>query len=242
MVLKILLLLFNFSFSQNSSKLIIWNVGQGQHITHLNESTCWHFDLGGEHFDWKKLKYLCGDKKNAVIISHVDYDHLNGLSQAWRHLKQICIFPPSYQQINLGKYKTLLRYSKCADHWLKQNFILQINRNHNLNVKRENQLSRVLLLKNKVLIPGDSTSVEEKIWSKNISKNIPIQLLILGHHGSKTSTSKALLQRLPHLQMAIASSRYQKYRHPHPETLYRLKKNKTPVLKTEDWGHIIFEL
>ena len=88
------------------------------------------------------------------------------------------------------------------------------------------------------LLPGDSTKSAEKIWSNDFKNISETKVLVLGHHGSRTSTSAALLNKLPHLQMTIASARKARYGHPNTEVLQRLRIKKTPVLKTEDWGSI----
>jgi competence protein ComEC len=91
------------------------------------------------------------------------------------------------------------------------------------------------------LIPGDSTAPQEKIWSYhgNMQKT---GFLLLGHHGSRTSTSEELLSQLPHLKVAIASARFARYGHPHLEVVRRLKKYHVALLKTEDWGNLWFEI
>lgn len=33
--------------------LVIWNIGQGQWVTAINETICFHFDMGGEFFRGK---------------------------------------------------------------------------------------------------------------------------------------------------------------------------------------------
>lgn len=230
--------------TSSTNKIIVWNVGQGQFITYIEKNKCWHFDMGGEFFNWKRVQQLCGNKQNEVTLSHIDSDHINGLWKAYKHLKTICIHPPSYIHIGLGKSKMLEHYPKClepTDRRYNNSIFKQINI-ENLNVKNENQLSKVISLMGIMLIPGDSPINEEKRWHFNLTHENQIKYLILGHHGSRTSTSEELLHSLPHLEMAIASSRFKKYHHPHAETLFRLRKNKTPVLKTEDWGHIILEL
>ncbi|MBK7961611.1 MAG: hypothetical protein IPK04_10715 [Bdellovibrionales bacterium] len=84
----------------------------------------------------------------------------------------------------------------------------------------------------------------EKIWAANLTnlETKQIKVLILGHHGSKTSTSEALLQRLPRLKFAIATARESRYGHPHFVVLNRLRQHRIPILRTEDWGHIGLEL
>ncbi len=92
-----------------------------------------------------------------------------------------------------------------------------------------------------ILIPGDSPANEEKIWATNPSLK-KTRVLILGHHGSRTSTSNVLLQNLPNLKWAIATARKKRYNHPHPDTLKKLKARQIPVIKTEDWNSIIIDL
>lgn len=89
-----------------------------------------------------------------------------------------------------------------------------------------------------VLFPGDSPIQREKQWIDEIRK--PVRGIVLGHHGSKTSTSKALLDHLPDVKWAVASARKKKYGHPHEKVVLALKKRRIPLLKTEDWGHLHF--
>lgn len=106
------------------------------------------------------------------------------------------------------------------------------------NKLQKNQSSLVVYsIKHQVLIPGDSPKSEEKKWNSEIYSS---RILILGHHGSKTSTSKMLLDSLKNLKMAVASARFNRYKHPSLETVIKLKKRKTPLLKTEQWGNLIF--
>ena len=90
-------------------------------------------------------------------------------------------------------------------------------------------------------MPGDSPIQLEKLWATDFKSITLTRILILGHHGSRTSTGKDLLAHLPQLQFSIASARYAKYKHPHQETLNRLSEYNIPILKTEDWGNIWFE-
>ncbi|MGE5084974.1 MAG: hypothetical protein ACM3MG_01640, partial [Bacillota bacterium] len=105
--------------------------------------------------------------------------------------------------------------------------------------KDTNSNSHVVKFEN-TLLPGDSPQQEEKFW-KNQSWIQNTKILVLGHHGSKTSTSAELIASLPNLQMAIASARWARYKHPHPATVAILQKYHIPLLRTEDWGNIWLE-
>jgi competence protein ComEC len=68
------------------------------------------------------------------------------------------------------------------------------------------------------------------------------RILVLGHHGSRTSTSSLLLDHLPRLTAAVSSARFRKYGHPHARVRRDLAKRHIPLLRTEEWGNLHFEL
>jgi competence protein ComEC len=104
---------------------------------------------------------------------------------------------------------------------------------------KSNELSQVFLAAG-FLLPGDSTKKEELAWGSLLPQGLP-RVLILGHHGSRTSTSEFLLNHLPLLKLAISSARWRRYQHPHAQVLALLRKHKIPILRTEDWGSVWFE-
>jgi competence protein ComEC len=105
---------------------------------------------------------------------------------------------------------------------------------------RTNDLSEVFTVAKQILIPGDSPASQEIKW--DIALPSTLRILILGHHGSRTSTSDHLLSRLPNVRLAIASARIRKYGHPHAETIARTRHHGVALIKTESWGNIWIEL
>lgn len=89
-----------------------------------------------------------------------------------------------------------------------------------------------------VLAPGDSSTRAETTWASTLRNLEETRYLIVGHHGSRTSTGEHLLKRLSRLRLAIASARQRRFGHPHPEVLERLSRHHIPLLRTEDWGNI----
>ncbi|HWU42255.1 MAG TPA: hypothetical protein VN132_02415, partial [Bdellovibrio sp.] len=73
--------------------LIVWNIGQGQWVTAVENDQCLHFDAGGEFFPWARLRELCGKKQNRFFLSHWDWDHIGALShsQLLKTLPSSCI-------------------------------------------------------------------------------------------------------------------------------------------------------
>ncbi len=212
---------------------MIWNVGQGQWITLVENSKCSHFDFGGEVFSLKenRKRFLlsCKNKINQMYLSHADFDHYsfynfiikNSISTCWQ------IRPTE----SLKKINSEIPICPEASN------LLNVLHSDSL-IQKRNDSSTVLRIEN-FLIPGDSPSQKEKLWVKNIPVQNEIEILILGHHGSQTSNSEILLSKLTQLKMAIASSRFKKYGHPHKKVVDRLKAHRLNVIRTEDWGTIM---
>lgn len=89
-----------------------------------------------------------------------------------------------------------------------------------------------------ILVTGDMNDVVEKRLIKY--KSLPdIELLMVGHHGSKSSTSEALLLATTP-ETAVISSGYNSYGHPAAETLERLGAAGCDIYRTDQMGHITF--
>lgn len=91
-----------------------------------------------------------------------------------------------------------------------------------------------------VLITGDMDSTIEHRLVKY--KSLPdIELLVVGHHGSKTSTSEEFLMSTSP-EAAVISVGYNSYGHPTAETLARLSTAGCNIYRTDLMGTIIFTI
>lgn len=213
-------------------ELIVWDVGQGLWVTAIEPRTCWHFDMGGEKMDWAQLTTKCREKENRVSFSHWDMDHIGLVGRARSALPRLCRMNTPLGPASASKRRMLGKVPLCEDSPPYEFW-------ENAKMKTTNGLSRVIVWKN-VLLPGDSSRTEEKIWMDRLPSLSFSHLLVLGHHGSRTSTSRALLAKLPLVKMAIASSRFRRYGHPHALVEKDLREFKIPLLRTEEWGNIHF--
>lgn len=220
----------------NKDYVVVWNTGQGQWVTSITEDTCLHFDVGGEHFPWQKLSRQCRRKENKIFLSHWDWDHIGGLSQ-WPKWSTCIALNPLGTSTN-RKFNLISKIKHCPTGHTAFNEDLWTWSSQQ-NLKDTNSLSHVSRYLD-FLIPGDSPKTQEHLWMEQAWVR-QSKILILGHHGSHTSTSEELLRHLPSLKMAVASARWHRYHHPHPETVALLKRFHIPLLRTEDWGHIWFE-
>jgi competence protein ComEC len=249
----------------SATGILIFNVGQGQWATAIEKDLCFHFDSGGETIPKKDLLiHFCGEKLNVLFISHLDWDHISFLKWHKRLGLKTCRFESDpkaklpfanrndFEEKDLSQKKqaTLKHLRNCDEvlnlrqknlfqSYLNQYLSLRWKPNQNQSLKSSNDKSQVLGWED-FLVPGDSTMKAERIWSREF-KLQHFKYLLLGHHGSQSSTSEALLKRLTSLKLAIASARFAKYGHPHRKVKERLKNHGVSLISTEQWGTVFIE-
>ncbi|NQZ19235.1 MAG: hypothetical protein HRT44_08275 [Bdellovibrionales bacterium] len=190
------------------AKFIVWNVGQGSWSTWIKDKECHHIDMGGELSQIKKATQVCGYRKNFIYITHLDWDHINQIRRYFKQSPHSCLMPypviekKSRPQQWLKNIPTCLTQNSSSIQLIHQPYL----------PKTRNQASWIYKINKRALISGDSPISEERKWAHKITK--PIDVLLLGHHGSYTSTSTYLLEQSKP-KMAIASSRKKRFGHPH---------------------------
>ena len=92
-----------------------------------------------------------------------------------------------------------------------------------------------------VLLVGDAEHAEEQGLLRRGEGVLRADLLKVGHHGSKTSTSAEFLAAVHPEIAAISSGVRNRFGHPHPTTLATLKAANVEVLRTDRGGEIVWE-
>jgi competence protein ComEC len=226
-------------------QLIVWNVGQGAWATEVSDHLCLHFDAGGERTALPHLSKFCESKPNLIFLSHADQDHICFAASLAQTFSSCVESLPV--RLSFRKRKNLSPIPLCDFSALappEQKLLpLKIFDGRNPTAKKlsTNDTSRVWISANGwFVIPGDSPKREEKIWRNKIPHPERIRILILGHHGSRTSTARETLEKLRFLKMAVSSARQARFGHPHAEVVALLKAHHIALIRTEDWGHLHF--
>lgn len=208
------------------------NVGQGDSTYIHYKDEDYLIDTGGLlNYDLaiNSLIPFLKNKKvydlDAIFITHYDYDHFGALDS----LK------------NNFKVKKVLDYN--SNFPFKTKYFNFINLNTYENYIDENEKSLVLYLKTDMknfLFMGDATkNVEEDIINKN--PNLDIDILKLGHHGSKTSSSYNFLKKISPEVAIISCGKNNKFHHPNDEIINNLKSLKIPYRRTDIEGTITYK-
>ena len=192
------------------------------------------------------LKSLGITNLDYLILTHGDYDHMGEAINLVNNFKvEKVIF-------NCGPYNELeqelievLEKKKIPYYSCIKKLNIEDNKLYFLNNKdygNENDNSSVIyteLNNHKFLFMGDAgVEVEEDLIERYNLQNIDI--LKVGHHGSKTSSSKSFINEINPKYSIISVGKSNRYGHPNKEVLNNLDNSK--VYRTDQDGSIIFKI
>ena len=239
------------------------DVGQGDGIYVSTEDGVKLFIDGGSTSVSNVGKYRIGPflqykgvrKIDYWIVSHTDEDHISGLIDLLRDgydVRMILLSPAMKGSENLDELLmlaknngTAVKYVSAGDRLnmpsLKVDFIWPVNRTDFENI---NDGCLVFLLKYKdfdAIFTGDiSAEQEEELVGSGVLKDV--ELLKVGHHGSKYSSSESFLECIKPEVAIISAGERNRYGHPHEETLKKLEAKKIDVYRTDEMGQITISL
>ena len=250
----------------NSDILVYYiDVGQGDSIllSSPNRKENILIDTGGkisyEKEKWKErknknisdniitfLRKLGINKLDYLIVTHGDYDHMGEAINLVNNFKvEKVIF--NCGEINDLEKKLIKVLNKKKIEYYSCIKELSINNNkvYFLNTKEyenENDNSSVIYTKlngYKFIFMGDAGVEKEKdILDKYNLSNIDV--LKVGHHGSKTSTSKKFIDEIKPKYSIISVGKNNRYGHPNKEVLNNLRDSK--IYRTDQDGSIMFKI
>ncbi|MFZ7233515.1 DNA internalization-related competence protein ComEC/Rec2 [Avibacterium avium] len=191
---------------------------------------------GGSMAELEILPYLQrqGIVLDKLILSHDDNDHSGGASAILQAFPQVELITPS-EKNHTKKHRT---FCLLGQQWQWQGLRITALSPQKIRKRAENPDSCVLLIDDgqyKVLLTGDADSQTERQFADLAGK---IEILQVGHHGSKTSSSEYLLKTTQPKIALISSSRGNPWHFPHSVVLERLKAQQSAVYNTADFGQI----
>ena len=256
-ILLIIIMIFihtNINYIKNSTYVTFIDVGQGDSsLIHLpyNKGNIL-IDTGGNYnYDTSKdiISYLKSEGIKSIdylILTHGDYDHMGEAINLVNNfkVKKVIFNSDEYNDLELELIKLLegknIKYYKN----IKE---LNIGKNKlyfldNKLYDNENDNSNVIYTElddYKFLFMGDAgIEAEEDILEKyNL---IDIDILKVGHHGSRTSTSKEFINNINPKYGVISVGKNNRYGHPNDEVLENLEDS--IIYRTDQHGSIMFKI
>ena len=261
-IINIVFILLIFIFYKSivlASKIIVLDVRQGDSLLIRIKNKNILLDTGGivnfsnkNNYDLTSnilIPYFKSEgvkKIDYLVITHGDFDHMG------EAINLINSFKVEKVIFNCGEYNDLekelikvldkkkIKYYSCIKELNIDNnklYFLQTKEYDN-----ENDNSNVIYTELngfKFMFMGDAGNEKEKdiLEKYNISN---IDVLKVGHHGSKTSSSKDFIDEINPNYSIISVGKNNRYGHPNKEVLNNL--NNSKVYRTDGDGSIMFKV
>jgi len=185
-------------------------------------------------------------KINYLILTHGDYDHMGEAINLVNNFKVEKVifncgeFNELEQELIEVLDKKKIKYYSCIKELnIDKNKLYFLN---NKDYGNENDNSNVIyteLNNYKFLLMGDAgVEVEQDLIEKYNLQDIDV--LKVGHHGSKTSSSDEFVNEVNPKYSVISVGKNNRYGHPNNEVLNNLKDSK--IYRTDIDGSIVFEI
>ena len=197
---------------------------------------------------------------DTVVLTHPESDHLNGLIYVLEHFKVAELWTNGEEKHTKG-FRKLMDVARLKhvtvrprntlpdDHelggvGLKVFWPCQTAESYAYTAKNSNNTSLVIRLsfgKQSFLFPGDiMAGVEEQVVQLTKGRNdLQSTVLLIPHHGSKTSSSDIFLEAV-HPQHAVISAGYKNwYKMPHPQVVHRLNSLGATLYRTDLNGAVL---
>ena len=230
----------------------VLDVGQGLSVVITTEAGTALYDGGPRTSSSKVVSYLKStgvQKLDYVIASHYDEDHLNGLIGAIHALDVGTVIAPNYTT-DTNVYTSFMRaveekgltvtYAEAGASYTLGSAVIQIMMPLMPTYQDENDYSVVVKVTSagrSILIMGDCTTLGEGDMLL-AQEDVNSDILVLGHHGSGSSTSQVFLDAVSP-SIAVVSCGYDNtYGHPDQSVMDRLAAAGILLYRTDLQGDV----
>ncbi len=236
--------------SNSKLKVYFIDVGQADACLIENNSEYMLIDAGNNEDGSKLVKYfheLNINEFSFVVGTHAHEDHIGGMDDIIRNFNIKNFYMPdvvtttkTFEDVLDALEEKQIPFQTPE---IDETFSLADCKFQLLHIGDEtndlNDSSIVLKMtygNHRFLFMGDATSkVEKELLKKEISSDV----IKLGHHGSKYSTSTSFLEKVNPKYAIISVGSGNSYHHPHQSTLKKLQENAIKVYRTDKDGTII---
>ena len=234
----------------NTLKIYYLDVGQADSILIDSNNEYMLIDGGNNNDGPLLVKYFqeLGIKDIKYIVgTHPHEDHIGGIDEVINNFNINQIFIPD-------AITTTKTFEDLLDSIEKKNLtftVPTINNTYTLgettikiiytgtdtsDLNNSSIIIKLTYKKTSYLFTGDATNITEK---KILNKDIKSDVLKIGHHGSKYSSTENFIKKVNPKYAIISVGKGNKYGHPNIETINLLNKYNIKTYRTDELGTIL---
>lgn len=240
-------------YTYSALDVTVLDVGQGESVAVVSGGEFALIDCGSSN-RWYSAGEIAADalvsmgchRLEYLMLTHYDYDHVSGVSELLDRLPVDTLLLPDTEDDSGLRTQVVQAAEK---HGVAVEYVTQEGRYRlgettvtvypPLGTEGDNQMGLTYLCTAgdyDLLVTGDMDSATERLLLERY--RLPdIEALVVGHHGSKGSTSEELLSQL-RPETAVISVGSNSYGHPTRQTLKRLLSAETEIFRTDLQGNI----
>lgn len=194
----------------------------------------------------KLLKSLGYSHIDYLILTHGDFDHMGDSIYLINNykVKNVVLNNDDFNELETNLIKELKKkkikyYQNVEKIPISNNIITILNTEEYDNENDNSNVIYIELNNYKFMFMGDAGVDKEKdiLERYNISN---VDVLKVGHHGSKTSSSKRFINKINPKYSIISVGKNNRYGHPNKEVLNNLDHSK--IYRTDEDGSIMFKI
>ncbi len=255
-----LLVTTNFSDKQTTmTNVSMLNVGQGDSFLIKASNGRQMLIDGGKDAtvlgELSKIMPWWDKSIDIVLATHPDMDHVGGLDEVLKRYK-VSMFLTSEVGGDTNEYKNLLNLvnkKKIPAYFVRSGMKFDLSEKEYFEVLFPDRdvrdwetntgsvVGKFVSGERSVLFTGDSPAPIEQYLAKSIPGKLDVDIFKLGHHGSRSSTTAALLKVATPSLALISAGKSNSYGHPHKEVLDLLKQFSIPYISTQTAGTVTLE-
>ena len=233
--------------------MTVLDVGQGQCILLQSEGRTFMVDCGGTYDDAaadlasETLLSQGVGRLDGLILTHYDRDHAGGVAPFLTRIPTSMMFLPDTVDVDKVR-KEILDRNQGREILVSEDMKIEFG-GGNLSIyaplegKTGNESSMCVLFQTEncdILITGDNT-MEGELHLLERTTLPDLEVLIVGHHGSKYSTAPELLEATKPDVAVISVDKYNSYGHPTQEVLDRLEAVGCIIYRTDEDGTVVYQ-
>ncbi|CAH0139885.1 ComE operon protein 3 [Peribacillus sp. Bi96] len=188
---------------------------------------------------------------DKLILTHADADHVGSAKELIDHFKVEEIVIGGWNEehfrdldfVSRAREKKMkITVMKRGDQWVMGGARFSVLDPHE---KEENKNDSSIVIYAELgglswLLTGDMEEEGERGFLDTFPQ-IQADILKVGHHGSKTSSSSSFLEQVKPRAALISVGKDNRYGHPHGDVIRNLEENGTRVFRTDEDGSIIYK-
>lgn len=179
---------------------------------------------------------------DTLVISHADNDHAGGAASVWAHLPIDTFYTSDLPRLKrmVPQANWQACYAGQAWHWdgVDFQFLYPDHDNHQKTTNNRCCVLKITTQSQQILLTADIEQPSESSLLEHQPEALASSILVVPHHGSKTSSSEAFVTAVHARYVLLPYGYHNRYHFPHPSVMARYHRQQAQLYDSVTDGQI----